>query len=182
MFSLEKLQPRGPCTSNCHSQINISIYSSELNVVNNQTRKHGLEKFTSNETKKYTRCLGSALFFFGTQSHKQHQSPQRKMNAAASSASEGEETAARASKPRERALDLVNTGGDRTSRLQPVRQIMCDSRDLGRRRASAAAGPQPRDRTHGHTPRSVPGESGALNSEKSTISPPRADCASSTPH
>ena len=91
------------------------------------------------------------------------------MNAAASSASEGEETAARASKPRERALDLVNTGGDRTSRLQPVRQIMCDSRDLGRRRASAAAGPQPRDRTHGHTPRSMPGESSEKSMEQRAL-------------
>uniref|UniRef100_A0A9J8A461 Phosphatidylinositol glycan anchor biosynthesis class G (EMM blood group) n=1 Tax=Cyprinus carpio carpio TaxID=630221 RepID=A0A9J8A461_CYPCA len=42
-------------------EVNISIYSSELNVVNNQTSKHGLERYTSNETKKYTCCLGSAL-------------------------------------------------------------------------------------------------------------------------
>ncbi len=50
---------------------------------------------------------------------------------------------------------------------------MCDPRDPNRRCASAAAGPEPRDHRHGHTPRSVPGGSGTYCSGESTISPSR---------
>ncbi len=61
-------------------------------------------------------------------------------------------TAARASEPRERALDLRNAGGARASPSPTHPPDPCAmTPDLSRHRASATAGPGPRDHTAGRS-------------------------------
>ncbi len=64
----------------------------------------------------------------------------------------------------------------------PSARSMCDPCDLNRRCASAAAGLEPQDHKHGHTPRSMPSGSGAFAVGRSPVSPLESSAPKQTTH